>query len=46
MSDDDYEKIKADALKLGFGSEDKPGISDYIRFLTRNVKIEVTIKQK
>lgn len=45
MTDEEYEKIKADALTLGFGTEDKPGVSDYIRFITKNVKIEVKLKK-
>lgn len=38
LSEQDYKKITDDAEKLGLG------ISDYIRFITKNVKIAVTIK--
>ena len=39
MSDEEYEKIKKDAEKQGLD------ISSYIKFITKNVKISVTIKK-
>lgn len=39
MSEEEYKKITEDAAKLGLG------ISDYIRFITRNVKIEVNLER-
>lgn len=38
LSDEDYKRITDDALRLGLS------VSDYIRFITKNVKIEVTLK--
>lgn len=39
MSEEEYIKIKADAEKLGLD------ISSYIKFITKNVKIDVAIKK-
>lgn len=39
------DKIKKDALYLGFGNEEKQGISEYIRFLVTNVEVDVSLKK-
>ena len=38
LSEEDYKKITEDAVRLGLT------VTEYIRFVTKNVKIEVTIK--
>lgn len=38
LTEEEYEKIKSDAEKLGLG------ISVYIRFITKNIDIKVTLK--
>lgn len=45
MSEEEYNKIKEDAVKAGFGTTKKPNISDYIKFITKNVEISVKIKE-
>jgi hypothetical protein len=39
MSDTEYEKIKDDAKNVNLD------VTSYIKFITQNVKIEVTIKK-
>ena len=38
LTDQEYENIKVDAKNLGLR------ISDYIRFITKNINIEVNLK--
>lgn len=41
MTDEEYDKIKRDAIKCGFlDSQGRPQITAYIKFLCNNVKIE------
>jgi len=44
MTQEEYNKIKEDAVKLGFGTKARPGISDYIRFISKNIKIDVKLQ--